>query len=42
MELLDLMIEVERFMYRKGLNAYETTVSELVAEMGASLEEDED
>lgn len=41
MELLDLMIEIERFCERKGLNTLETTVSELTSEMAISLSEED-
>jgi hypothetical protein len=41
MELLDLMIEIERFADRKGLNSYKTTINELIKEMAAELSEEE-
>lgn len=41
MELLDLMIEIERFVHRKGLNAYELTVRDLILQMASELSEED-
>jgi hypothetical protein len=38
MDLLDLMIEIERYMNRKGLKGSETTVDELIESMSVSLD----
>jgi hypothetical protein len=40
MELLDLMIEIERYANRNKLDTDETTVSELIASMADSINED--
>jgi hypothetical protein len=42
MDLLDLMIEIERYMYREGLKGDEITVDELIENMSKTLDGLED
>jgi hypothetical protein len=37
MDLLDLMIEIERYMNRQGLKSNEITVDELIENMSTTL-----
>jgi hypothetical protein len=37
MDLLDLMIEIERYMNRQGLKSNEITVDELIENMSKTL-----
>jgi hypothetical protein len=41
MGLLDLMIEIERYMARNNLSASVTTVSDLIEHMGYHLNEED-
>jgi hypothetical protein len=40
MELLDLMIEIERYIHREELSPNVTTVSELIEHMGNQMNEE--